>query len=119
MMKKILLVDNDAFSRMLIKTVAVSADTDFIECENGREALKAFNRNTISVVFLNTRLPDVNGRELLRLFKEKRPDIPIIGLSAEDPFNFDSCYQDVSFDCFFGIPFELSKFQEQVRIFCN
>jgi two-component system chemotaxis response regulator CheY len=61
---KILLVEDDAFSRRLVKNV-LSKNYEVIEAETGREALIKYVSQAPNIVFLDINLPDCTGMEVL------------------------------------------------------
>ena len=48
----------------------------------GRAGLTVFNRETFELVFLDIRLPDVDGLNVLRQMKEASPETPVIVITA-------------------------------------
>lgn len=61
---KVLLVEDDAFSRRLVKNL-LQKDFEVIEAENGKEALVKYVTYAPNVVFLDINLPDCTGMQLL------------------------------------------------------
>jgi two-component system chemotaxis response regulator CheY len=61
---KILLIEDDAFSRRLVKNI-LSKEYDVVEAESGKEALMEFLTYAPNIVFLDINLPDCTGMELL------------------------------------------------------
>lgn len=52
-------------------------------CENGAEALKAFENNApIDLILLDIRLPDISGLEIAKKIREKNAGISIIAQTA-------------------------------------
>jgi two-component system response regulator AtoC len=74
MLPKILVVDDDRHTRILLdrllaKTATVSLATD------GAEARQLFAADDFNLVLMDQRLPDVNGIDLLREFRAARPQL--------------------------------------------
>ncbi|MBS1131702.1 MAG: atoC [Proteobacteria bacterium] len=74
MLPKILVVDDDRHTRILLdrllaKTAMVSLATD------GAEARQLFAADDFNLVLMDQRLPDVNGIALLREFRASRPQL--------------------------------------------
>jgi len=72
MLPKILVVDDDRHTRILLdrllaKTALVSLATD------GAEARQLFATGDFNLVLMDQRLPDDNGINLLREFRARRP----------------------------------------------
>ncbi len=64
---KILLIEDDLFSRRLVKNI-LAKDFDVIEADDGNDALLKYVTHAPNVVFLDINLPDCNGMELLEKF---------------------------------------------------
>lgn len=64
--KKILIVDDSAFMRQLLKDILTGAGFHNIrEAENGQVALDQFQANKPDLVFLDIIMPGMGGREVL------------------------------------------------------
>lgn len=65
--KKILLVDDSAFMRKVLRDIFESAGyTNFIEASNGNEAIQKIKSESPFFTFLDIIMPDVNGMDVLR-----------------------------------------------------
>jgi two-component system, chemotaxis family, chemotaxis protein CheY len=65
----VLIVDDSAVMRTLIKRVAVLSEAPIgvmYEASNGREALQILEKESIQAVFTDITMPVMNGTELLR-----------------------------------------------------
>ena len=81
---KILVVDDDEHIRRLYKEEFEDEGYTVIVAANGEEALELFDKEAPDVVTLDILLPDIDGIQLLRQMKEKRPKVPIIMSTAYD-----------------------------------
>jgi two-component system, chemotaxis family, chemotaxis protein CheY len=80
MEKKILIVDDSAFMRKVLRDIFESAGyTQFIEAGNGREAIEKFRSDAPDFMFLDVIMPDMNGMDVLR---EIGKEAKIIVISA-------------------------------------
>ena len=67
MMKKILLVDDAAFMRMMLKdTLTKNGFTDIIEAADGVEAVEKYNAEKPDLVIMDITMPNMNGLEALK-----------------------------------------------------
>ena len=80
---KILMIEDDEAIRTGLKYYLEQENFEVIETDNGKDALKSYQDNTISICLLDINLPDYNGFELFKEMK-KIKDIPIIFLTAND-----------------------------------
>lgn len=79
---KILVVDDEKLIRWSIAQKLSEWNLEVIEAENGNTASKLFDTGYPDMVLLDINLPDVQGNDLLKEFKKKRPEIPIIMVTA-------------------------------------
>ena len=79
---KILVVDDEARMRKLIKDFLVAKDYKVIEAANGQEALNLFETDTsINLIILDVMMPVLDGWSTLREIR-KSSQIPVIMLTA-------------------------------------
>ena len=86
-MKKIvvLIVDDEARMRKLIKDFLIKENFAILEAENGEEALKVYeeNKDKINLILLDVMMPKINGWTVLREIRKENKKIPIIMLTAK------------------------------------
>ena len=80
---KILMVEDDAFTRKIYRNELVEAGFDYVEAINGAEGINKVLSDSPDLVLLDVFLPIKNGFEVLKEIKEKKEikDIPVIILS--------------------------------------
>lgn len=83
---KILVVDDESSIRNLIRMQLEMEGYEVLTAADGREALERWNEQP-EVLILDVMLPDTDGYELLRLFREKDRDIPVLMLTAKSQMN--------------------------------
>lgn len=83
---KILVVDDESSIRNLIRMQLEMEGYEVLTAADGREALERWNEQP-DVLILDVMLPDTDGYELLRLFREKDRDIPVLMLTAKSQMN--------------------------------
>ncbi len=81
---KVLIVDDDLHIQRLYKEELIEEGYEVVVATNGAEAMEMFEKENPDLVTLDIRLPDVDGIQLLRQMKEKRPKLPIIMSTAYD-----------------------------------
>jgi FixJ family two-component response regulator/putative methionine-R-sulfoxide reductase with GAF domain len=79
---RVLVVDDERFFREAIEEILVGRGFQCELCEDGESALERVLDDEIGVAVLDIRLPGVDGIEVLRRFRESRPDVRVIMLSA-------------------------------------
>ncbi|MFK4307415.1 DNA-binding response OmpR family regulator [Bacillus sp. RC242] len=83
---KILVVDDESSIRNLIRMQLEMEGYEVLTAADGKEALEKWNEGP-DVLILDVMLPDTDGYELLRLFREKDRDIPVLMLTAKSQMN--------------------------------
>ncbi|HET9251360.1 MAG TPA: response regulator [Candidatus Eisenbacteria bacterium] len=80
----LLLVDDEAHNRKLLRMVLRQGDYEFTEADNGDQAIEALERTAIHLVLLDLMMPSPNGFDvLLAMRKDERwKEIPVIVASA-------------------------------------
>ena len=82
-MAKILLVDDAAFMRMMLKNTLTQAGyTDLIEAEDGVKAVEAYTAEKPDLVFMDITMPNKDGLETLKEIKAMDPGATIVMCSA-------------------------------------
>ena len=79
---KILIIDDEADVREVLRLHLESANLNVIEAENGEEGMKLMksgaNLLQVGLILCDIRMPKVNGVEAIEYLKENAPSIPII-----------------------------------------
>jgi two-component system sensor histidine kinase EvgS len=81
---RILIVDDHPENRLLLKTLLENAGFSIIEAENGKKALEAFEMETPDFIWMDMRMPVMDGYEAARQIR-RRPGgekLPIVALTA-------------------------------------
>ena len=82
-MAKIMLVDDAAFMRMMLKnTLSQAGYTDLIEAEDGVKAVEAHTAEKPDLVFMDITMPNKDGLETLKEIKAMDPGATIVMCSA-------------------------------------
>ena len=79
---KVLIIDDEADVREVLRLHLESANLNVIEAENGEEAINLMklgsNLLQVGLILCDIRMPKVNGVEAIEYLKENAPSIPII-----------------------------------------
>ena len=69
---KIIVADDYYTNRLLVSEILKSLGHEFIEVENGKQALEALEKNNdIDLVLMDLEMPVMNGVEAMRYIREK------------------------------------------------
>jgi DNA-binding response OmpR family regulator len=80
---RILVVDDDADIRGLVRELLERRDYDVAEAGNGREGLRAFYASTPDAVILDVSMPEMDGWQTLERIRDLS-DAPVLMLTARD-----------------------------------
>lgn len=82
-MARILVCDDSAFMRMMLKTALVSLGHQVAgEAGDGEEAVRQYEELLPDVVTMDITMPQVNGLEALRRIRDRHPRALVIMVSA-------------------------------------
>ena len=82
--RHILIADDHLENRLLLKTLLEEAGFSILVAENGKEALEAFEKETPDFIWMDMRMPVMDGYEAVRQIR-RRPGgekLPIIAIAA-------------------------------------
>jgi len=83
MSKKVLVVDDAAFMRMMIKKMISKEEFEVVaEAENGKEAIEAFKEHNPDLVILDITMPIMDGIEALKGIKMIDGNAKVVMCSA-------------------------------------
>jgi len=82
---KILIVDDEAELRALLKSI-LETDFSVTEADSAASLQKSFTQDVPDVILLDLKLPDANGLDLLPQIKKAWPDTEVIVLTGEATF---------------------------------
>ena len=82
-MAKIMLVDDAAFMRMMVKnTLMKSGDDNFVEAQDGAEAVKKYDEENPDMVIMDITMPNMDGLQALKKIRENDPNAKVVMCTA-------------------------------------
>jgi DNA-binding response OmpR family regulator len=83
--RKILIVDDDADMRgTLVEQLALHDEFEAVAVESGTKGVEAAKNGQVDLVIMDVGLPDVDGREAVRMLRKSGFKAPIIMLTGHD-----------------------------------
>ncbi|MDA3940594.1 MAG: response regulator [Spirochaetia bacterium] len=87
--KRILITDDSATSRMIIKRCIEMAgffDLEYFEAEDGLQGLTILDSEKVDLIITDLKMPKMGGKTFIRKLKssEDKKDIPIVVVSSLD-----------------------------------
>lgn len=81
---RLLLVDDEPHNRKLLRMVLRKGEYEFLDAEDGRQALELLAKDAVDLVLLDLMMPNPNGFDVLHAMREEARwrEIPVIVASA-------------------------------------
>ncbi|MEX1054541.1 MAG: ATP-binding protein, partial [Rhodothermales bacterium] len=80
---RILVVDDERMVRTILVKLLSLKGHDVEQAASGSEALSIMDAQEFDLVFTDLGMPEMNGRQLARVLRRKRPDLPIVLLTGD------------------------------------
>jgi CheY-like chemotaxis protein len=81
-MPKVLVVDDDASSREIIRMALECEDYQVDEAENGKVALELASHSEFDLLVTDIVMPEVDGIQFMYELHKTRPRLPIVAISG-------------------------------------
>ncbi len=91
MLYKVLVADDEELERRALRHIIGGCQepgAEISEAANGLEVMEKIGRTRFDAVFLDIRMPGMDGIRTAQLIREKYPHLPIIFLTAHDNFEY-------------------------------
>jgi two-component system, OmpR family, response regulator len=82
-MPQVLIVDDDAHIREVVRFALEAAGMQTREADNGRAALEAFEKERCDLVVLDVLMPELDGTDVCRKLRQTS-SVPIVFMSSKD-----------------------------------
>jgi len=79
---KILIVDDDQSLREFLEILLAKEGCETLSASNGEKALRLMEKEDISLVISDVKMPGIDGMTLLKEIKTKHADVPVILITA-------------------------------------
>jgi DNA-binding response OmpR family regulator len=81
-MPRILIIEDDESFRPMLRQVLCREGHDVLEACNGREAIDLLEHESVNLVITDIIMPEQEGLETIRQFRENHPIVKIIAMSG-------------------------------------
>lgn len=114
-MRQIWVVDDDRSIRWVLEKALTRAQMPFRLFESAADVVKAFERDTPSVLLSDIRMHDMSGLDLLAFVKNKYPGLPVIIMTAfSDLDSAVSAFQGGAYE-YLAKPFDINSAIDLLR----
>ena len=116
----ILVVDDEARMRKLIKDFLVAKGYSILEAGDGEEALKVFeeNSNKITLILLDVMMPKLDGWSVLRQIRQESK-VPVIMLTARGEEQYELFGFELGVDEYISKPFSPKILVARIKAILN
>jgi len=83
----ILIIDDEASLRQTLARILQRAGFEVTTAASGKEGLSLVSEHPFDLLYLDIRMPDMNGLELLKIIHAKFPELPVILFTAQPDLN--------------------------------
>ena len=83
----ILIIDDEVSLRQTLARILQRAGFEVTTAANGKDGLSLVNEHSFDLLYLDIRMPDVSGLELLKTIHSKFPTLPVILFTAQPDLN--------------------------------
>lgn len=112
---KVLIVEDETRMRRVLIMLLSDWSLDFVEAEDGLQAMEAFEADRFDLVITDLKLPNANGMEVLSHIKQRAPELPVIVITAFGSIeNAVAAIQQGAFD-YVTKPFKEERLRECVK----
>ena len=117
----VLVVDDDARNRKLVRDVLLAAGFRTIVAETGQQAVALTAEHLPDVILMDLSLPDMDGTEAARILRDEARTavIPVVLLSSISLEEGTAWLADAGFAGCLTKPIDIDEFPDQVRGFCR
>jgi CheY-like chemotaxis protein/nitrogen-specific signal transduction histidine kinase len=112
----VLLVEDEPSNRTVITLLLETIGMRVTVAENGLEAVDKAAKETFDIIFMDIKMPKMNGDEAAKILRQKGVAAPIIALSAGTPADVADDDINKTFDSFLAKPVDSRKLHNTI---CN
>lgn len=112
---KILVVDDIQLNRQLIVEFLRGYPIKVLEAKNGIDAVRMAEEEDLDLIFMDIKMPHMDGVEAMRHIKEKKKDLPIVALTASVFDVYQEKEEDRWFDGYLRKPVNRLRILEELE----
>jgi len=116
-----LVVDDVYENRVLLSSLLNELGIDVTDASNGEEALSCLQNKLVDIVFMDIRMPIMNGDEAVKLIRNKyaNENIICVAISAYSMAHEIEYYLSIGFDRYIPKPFQFEEIYSALKDLCD
>lgn len=114
-MSKIMIADDDAHIRELVRALLKRHGFEVCEAVDGRDALNKMSEENPDIVIVDVMMPNIDGFELCRLLRKDYENLPVLMLTAKDGLADKVNGFELGADDYLTKPFEGDELAARVK----
>jgi len=117
LVKRILIVDDNAVNRKYAKGLLKAEDLEIVEVEDGPSAIEMYGQQHFDLVLMDIQMPGMDGFECLRTIREKYPNdySPILAVTAFSSDREKHEFMDAGFQALIPKPIKPADLKASVK----
>jgi two-component system cell cycle sensor histidine kinase/response regulator CckA len=114
---KVLIADDEASIRTLVRRCLNHSRFNFVEAENGKHAMEVVkDARALDLLITDEMMPEMEGHELSRLLRLQNPDLKVLYLTGHSDHLFDSKERMWDLEAYLDKPFTQKSLNEAVAL---
>ncbi len=112
---KVLLVDDNAVNQKLSKIMLESEGYEVEQAMDGKEALEKISQDNYDIIFMDLRMPVLNGFNATKKIRKNNSSVPIIALTLNDGIDMEEKCKKVGMNDFLEKPVRPENLLEMIK----
>jgi PAS domain S-box-containing protein len=114
---RVLLVDDGAENRELIRLLLQETEIQIDEAENGQVGVQKASAAHYDLILMDVHMPVLDGFTATRMLRQKGLKMPIVALTADAMKGFEQQCLDAGYSAYFSKPIDIDRFLEMMAQF--
>jgi two-component system chemotaxis response regulator CheY len=121
-LKALVVDDSGVMRKMVMKGLTDSklADFEFVEAEDGKDALAKFDPKQVDIGFIDWNMPNMTGiefvREIRALYGSESTGVPLVMVTSEKTMGkVQEALDEAGADAFISKPFTVAELQSKLK----